>query len=1354
MKKIISLLMSVAIVIGMIPAMASATTTTGWDGAAATAYAGGTGIAGDPYLISNAAQLKLAQQQINSGDAEDAHFKLIADIDYENNDWVPIGNYNYTTGEGYKFAGTFDGGRHVVKNLKIEQFGVASTDLIYQQMGFFGHIFAGTVKNLGIDNMQITFNNHDYNGYRASYVGGFAGSIKGTIENCYIINSSIRNLRRGTTEYGVAAFAGELDYYTTLKNCYAYNVTVCSGYGNPQAGFVASIRCDDPVTIENCYAAEITLGSSEASNPDTISTTYGFGYNKRGTAKLTVKNCYTTVSDVVGNGTFTYNSSKTMIAEPSDKAEIIKKLVTEDADTVYTYDPTGVMNGGYPYIEYVFDGTPAIEYAGGLGTEGKPYLISNAAQLKLAQQQINSGVAEDAHFKLTADIDFANNDWEPIGKTTTGYQFAGTFDGDGHVVKNLKIEQLGTASTDFIYERPGFFGCIYGGTVKNLGIDNIQIKIKNHDYTDTAAGRTYRAQKLGGFVSWARGTIENCYIINSSVCNLNRGITEYGVGAFAGELDWLTTVKNCYAYNVTLCSGTGTASYQAGFVAGFRSSDPVTIENCYAAEIKLISSDAPSPETISTTYGFGYISRDDANVTVTNSYTTVSDVTGSGSYNSNRTMLTGAVDKAEIIKKLVTEDADTVYTYDSTGATNGGYPYIASDDEPVVTDTGLYVPDTALNIQPVVVYDAGEDAVAVATANKRPSNVIVYVDENLNANTKDGKKIDTLDNYIAKTNDKSLALLYISDSADAAALKTWFAGNEVRDITVMVEAENTALLTGIADTYKGVRGAIRYNLEDLDADSNGVLSVSERRTAVKNNNANHAKIVVLDEALSTTENVRWIQEHGTSVWSECSSDAVSLHNMIAVAPDGYITTAPAEFIDFVETYYAGATMIVNHPVAVTGHRGDCGDTTENSLSAFLHAWQNGATSVELDVYFTKDGKLAVSHDATTERIFNKTLTVSESNWADLKALTYKSPVNLEPWDTRMVTLDEVYLFLSGRGDEIEGIDIPEEYLVDTGIEICVEIKSGSTELCDKVKEVTEQYDMEDRIYFTTFYPGATSRIQEIWPEMRRGLIYDKDIGDFSIDSIAQYAWTYNSDVCIANQASYDKMVTAVRGLQMRGYPVSTYTATSNADTYNFVEMGMNYYTTDVTSRSKVHAYSVSQADVILDENGKATLAPQIVLRENMYSGETETNPAYAVFTISDTGAMTEVTANSDGTYTLPEGFATIRYAGKFANGTDYYTYATPFNVYAKNAYVINGVTVTDNKVTGVTLTEKRDEDATVIVAVFSGNRFKDMRTATAANGLVTVPEVAVSSGDEIRVFVWNSLLSLAPLAEVYTTPVQ
>jgi hypothetical protein len=88
--------------------------------------------------------------------------------------------------------------------------------------------------------------------------------------------------------------------------------------------------------------------------------------------------------------------------------------------------------------------SPSSVFAGGTGTETDPYLVATAEHLN----QVRNHLA--AHFRQTADIDLGtapwNKDkgWRPIGASTSGSPFTGTFDGGGFTISGLTINRPAT----------------------------------------------------------------------------------------------------------------------------------------------------------------------------------------------------------------------------------------------------------------------------------------------------------------------------------------------------------------------------------------------------------------------------------------------------------------------------------------------------------------------------------------------------------------------------------------------------------------------------------------------------------------------------------------------------------------------------------------------------------------------------------------------------------------------------------------------------------------------------------------------------------------------------------------------
>lgn len=72
--------------------------------------------------------------------------------------------------------------------------------------------------------------------------------------------------------------------------------------------------------------------------------------------------------------------------------------------------------------------------------------------------------------------------------------------------------------------------------------------------------------------------------------------------------------------------------------------------------------------------------------------------------------------------------------------------------------------------------------------------------------------------------------------------------------------------------------------------------------------------------------------------------------------------------------------------AIIAHRGGSAEAPENTLAAFRTARENGATGVEFDVDFTKDGRAVVIHDATVDRTTDGTGPVNEFTFEEIRKL--------------------------------------------------------------------------------------------------------------------------------------------------------------------------------------------------------------------------------------------------------------------------------------------------------------------------------------------------------------------------------
>lgn len=190
------------------------------------------------------------------------------------------------------------------------------------------------------------------------------------------------------------------------------------------------------------------------------------------------------------------------------------------------------------------DDTPAINAIKWTGTvEAMPTAVENVIEIENGEQlagfakAVNDNHTQQRYLegytvKLMADINLDNIEWTPIGKDSSHYLhyvFAGTFDGNGHTLYNLKV----TANADQYEGRAGLFGALLG-SVENLNIKYATI-------TSTWFAGTIVAYVPDGKTK----DIKNCHVENVTVTSTAEIINdEYDNGNNVGGIVGYTAASN------------------------------------------------------------------------------------------------------------------------------------------------------------------------------------------------------------------------------------------------------------------------------------------------------------------------------------------------------------------------------------------------------------------------------------------------------------------------------------------------------------------------------------------------------------------------------------------------------------------------------------------------------------------------------------------------------------------------------------------------------------------------------------------------------------------------------------------
>jgi glycerophosphoryl diester phosphodiesterase len=142
-----------------------------------------------------------------------------------------------------------------------------------------------------------------------------------------------------------------------------------------------------------------------------------------------------------------------------------------------------------------------------------------------------------------------------------------------------------------------------------------------------------------------------------------------------------------------------------------------------------------------------------------------------------------------------------------------------------------------------------------------------------------------------------------------------------------------------------------------------------------------------------------------------------------------------------------------------GHRGVMGVEPENTLRSFVRAEQAGMDLIELDLHLSKDGALAVMHDAEVDRTTDGKGPIAEKTLAELRELD------------------------AGQG---ERVPVFEEVLDAVRSPLQAEIKDVAA--ARTLAEVMRRRDLVDRVEVLSFHDEAVAEIAQLVPGVRTALV--------------------------------------------------------------------------------------------------------------------------------------------------------------------------------------------------------------------------------------------------------------------------
>lgn len=157
------------------------------------------------------------------------------------------------------------------------------------------------------------------------------------------------------------------------------------------------------------------------------------------------------------------------------------------------------------------------------------------------------------------------------------------------------------------------------------------------------------------------------------------------------------------------------------------------------------------------------------------------------------------------------------------------------------------------------------------------------------------------------------------------------------------------------------------------------------------------------------------------------------------------------------------------------HRGYSAQYPENTMEAFIQAYQKGFDGVETDVHMTKDGQLVLIHDETIDRTSDGKGYIQDYTYDELKRFSFShGSAGYYP----LPLLKDLLTFIQDK-----------DFLVN------IELKTDVihyTELEEKVHQLVCQLGVEKKIYYSSFYLPSVLKMKSLYPQGYVGYLMEEN----------------------------------------------------------------------------------------------------------------------------------------------------------------------------------------------------------------------------------------------------------------------
>lgn len=240
---------------------------------------------------------------------------------------------------------------------------------------------------------------------------------------------------------------------------------------------------------------------------------------------------------------------------------------------------------------------------------------------------------------------------------------------------------------------------------------------------------------------------------------------------------------------------------------------------------------------------------------------------------------------------------------------------------------------------------------------------------------------------------------------------------------------------------------------------------------------------------------------------------------------------------------------------IEGHRGVQSLYPENTLASFQAAIDLGLEWVELDLLSTKEGEIVIHHDFAIQNRLISSMTFDEIQKFDVGKTNPKFPLQKPISGARIPRLSELFEMVTKSNGK--------------NLQFNLEIKSDPSHpeytppldlIARRIAQVVEKYQLEQRVYYSSFDPAALRAIRDRVPSPTMAFLYYKGLGDDWVSPLITICKELNAQIVSPNESLLSELV--MSAFKKGGLFVIPWTVNDKSRFSELVSMGINGVITD------------------------------------------------------------------------------------------------------------------------------------------------------------------------------------------------